>query len=83
MSHVALNHRSSWDYEFEWTGSGTQTFLHNISLPLRMGKRAASIQILVGDAYVSAINQNDFSLAVTSSSGRGKFVPDVKVGDYT
>lgn len=75
--------RSSLDYEFEWTGSGTHTFVHNYSIPLRHNRRAATIELLIGDAYVSAINEDDFTVTVTTTPGKGRFKPDVHPNDFS
>ena len=74
--------RTACEYEFDWVGSGDQTFKHNYDLPLRHGKYAGGIQVLVGDAYIASIAADSFVITATSAAGRGLFKADVKVNDY-
>ena len=74
--------RSSLGYEFEWTGSGAQTFTHNFAIPTRHGRIGAKLEILLGDAYLSAITTNGFTVTATSTTGQGRFTPDVIPNDY-
>jgi hypothetical protein len=83
MAVMDRDTRTSLDYEFEWTGSGAHTFIHNFSIPLRQNRRAANVSILIGDAYVTAINENDFSITVATTPGKGLFKPAVNPNDYS
>lgn len=73
---------SNLGFEFEWTASGDITITHGWTVPARHGRRAASVVILEGNAFVLSQAAASFVITAASASGKGRWLPDVVVGDY-
>lgn len=63
-------------FDFEWTASGAQTITHNFNVPTRLGKIAYRVVIFFGDAYVSNVTKDAFTVTATSAAGHGRFEAD-------
>jgi len=73
---------SNLGFEFEWTASGDTIVYHNWTLPVRHARRAASIVILEGNAFVASQAAASFTITAASATGKGRWLPDVVVGDF-
>ena len=68
-------------FDFEWTASGSQVFTHNFNVPTRLGKVAYRVVIYYGDAYVSTVTKDAFTVTATSDAGHGRFECDTSNED--
>lgn len=68
---------------FSWSCSGTLAFRHNLNIPAGPGGvYMAQVAPVVGDAKVTAMGANTFSIATTATTGTAEFIPMVTVGDF-
>ena len=76
--------QSSFTFDETWTTSGNKTVTHNLGLPTVKGSYAGGVEVIIvdGDCYSHTHATNSFKVYVTSTGGRIKFRPTVRVGDY-
>lgn len=70
------------EFKFDWSSSGDTTFTHNYNLSTRQGVYPVNIDIQLGNAYVSAMTKDAFTITAASASGHGIFTCEVSAGDY-
>jgi len=76
------DYHTACEFEFDLTGSGDLTVVHNMGIPVRWGRRQCTLNILLGNAYVKTINENNFVINVTGSGARVGMKASVSLGDF-